>query len=335
MSSQPDILVTGSAGHLGYALMLELPKNGYCPIGIDIKESDKTTIVGSISDRALIRSIFDKHPTLRYVLHTATLHKPHVGSHSKADFVETNITGTLVLLEEASRTNRIEAFIFASTTSTFGAALAPARGQPAAWIDEAVVPIPKNIYGATKVAAEDICQLVHNDTKMPVLVLKISRFFPEEDDNEASRLAFSDDNLKVCELLYRRVDIADVVTAHICAMKRARTIKWGKYIISATPPFQRDVRTLQGLGDNAEAVLQEVCPKDVEIIKKVGWKLLDRLDRVYDSSKATRELGWTPEFIFQRAVEQVGRGDDWRSELTHIVGKRGYHAVPTGVYTVG
>ena len=35
------------------------------------------------------------------VFHTATLHKPHVATHSRQDFVATNITGTLNLLEEA------------------------------------------------------------------------------------------------------------------------------------------------------------------------------------------------------------------------------------------
>jgi nucleoside-diphosphate-sugar epimerase len=35
------------------------------------------------------------------VIHTATLHKPHVATHSRQAFVDTNITGTLHLLEEA------------------------------------------------------------------------------------------------------------------------------------------------------------------------------------------------------------------------------------------
>lgn len=147
----PDILVTGSAGHLGCALMLSLPSHGYTPVGIDILDSPTTTHVGSITDRAFVASVFERHPTIRAVLHVATLHKPHVGSHSKADFIDVNITGTLNLLEEASRLvddegrRRVGAFVFTSTTSTFGKALSPKAGEPAAWIDEDVVPVPKNI----------------------------------------------------------------------------------------------------------------------------------------------------------------------------------------------
>ena len=46
---------------------------------------------------------------VRAVLHTATLHKPHVATHSMQDFVDTNITGTLNLLEAAIAEVRAEA----------------------------------------------------------------------------------------------------------------------------------------------------------------------------------------------------------------------------------
>ena len=107
----PDVLVTGSAGHLGHALMLDLPRYGHTPFGIDILKSEYTSVVGSVSNRDFISKIFKDYPSLRYVLHTATLHKPHVESHQKEEFIETNIKGTLVLLEEASKTNRIDAFV--------------------------------------------------------------------------------------------------------------------------------------------------------------------------------------------------------------------------------
>src|SRR5258708_11792426 len=97
-------------------------------------------------------------------------------------------------------------------------------GAPAAWIDEEVSPRPKNIYGVTKAAAEDLCQLFHRNQRLPCIVLRTSRFFPEEDDNEEVRAAYSDDNLKANEYLYRRVEIEDVVSAHLLALRRAPVI---------------------------------------------------------------------------------------------------------------
>ena len=73
------------------------------------------------------------------VLHAATLHKPHVATHGREEFVETNVRGTLVLLEEACRAG-VESFVMTSTTSAFGDALKPPPGEPAAWIDEGVGP---------------------------------------------------------------------------------------------------------------------------------------------------------------------------------------------------
>lgn len=328
-----DVLVTGSSGHLGTALMLSLPSLGFQPFGIDILPSATTNRTGNIMSREFIASVFCDSP-IKHIIHAATLHKPHVETHTKQEFVDTNVAGTLALLEAAAGLgSQIQSFIFISTTSTFGAALSPAPGVPAAWIDESVVPQPKNIYGVTKVLAEDLCFLLQKQTRIPILVLKMSRFFPEGDDDEVRRAAMEDDNLKVLELAHRRVDIADAVTACVCAMKKAKGIKWGKYIISAPPPFSCDKETLAGLDKDAQEVIERVCPAVRAVFEQKNWKYLRRFDRVYDSRRAVKDLEWQPRYSFEAAVELIGQGQDWRSNLTHEVGKRGYHAVTTGVYT--
>lgn len=336
MDSTYNVLVTGSAGHLGTALMLSLPSLGaYKPFGIDILASPTTNAVGSVSDRAFIRSLLQSS-SITHIIHAATLHKPHVESHTKEQFVETNITGAVVLLEEAAAQlgEKIESFLFLSTTSSFGTALSPKPGSPAAWIHEGVVPQPKNIYGVTKVAAEDMCFLVQKQTGLPVLVLRTSRFFPEEDDDEDRRAALADDNLKVLELAYRRVDVEDIVRACVCAMAKAKQLRWGKYIISAPPPFKNDQATLAGLDRDPESVLKSgILPGIEDVFAAKGWKYLRRIDRVYDSQKAVRDLGWEPKYTLANVVEMLARGEDWKSELTNKVGKKGYHAVSTGVYT--
>src|SRR5688572_10356621 len=91
------ILVTGSTGHLGEALMRTLGSINHDVIGIDIVSSDFTNKVGSITERDFVRQSM---AGVGAVIHTATLHKPHVITHSPQNFVDTNITGTLNLLEE-------------------------------------------------------------------------------------------------------------------------------------------------------------------------------------------------------------------------------------------
>src|SRR4030081_2135227 len=229
-------LVTGSAGHLGEALVRTLRDLDHEVVGLDILESPFTTYVGSITERSVAMHCMSG---VQVVFHAATLHKPHVATHSRQEFVDTNITGTLNLLEAAVSAG-VRSFVYTSTTSVFGDALVPPPGAPAAWITEEVTPVPKNIYGATKTAAEDLCQLFHRNQKLACIVLRTSRFFPEEDDNRDVREAYSDDNVKVNEYLYRRVEIEDVVTAHVLASERAPAIGFRKYIVSATTPFLPD-----------------------------------------------------------------------------------------------
>jgi len=133
------ILVTGSAGHLGEALMRSLQAAGRAAIGVDVLRSPFTDRVGSICDRDFIKR---RMRDVRAIVHTATLHKPHIATHSNRNFVETNVTGTLTLLEEAVASG-VQTFVFTSTTSAFGSALTPEPGETAASVTEDVVPIPQ------------------------------------------------------------------------------------------------------------------------------------------------------------------------------------------------
>lgn len=320
--------MTGSAGHLGEALVRVLRERGCEVVGIDLEGSAFTTVVGSITDRELVRQCLTGVDT---VLHAATLHKPHVVSHDQQAFVDTNITGTLVLLEEAVAAG-VESFVFTSTTSTFGHALTPDNGQPAAWITEDVTPVPKNIYGVTKLAAENLCELVHREHGLPVTVLRTARFFPELDDRADIRARYTDANVKANEFLYRRVDLADVVEAHLLAARRAPELGFGRYIISATTPFSHG--DVAELGHDAAGVVRRLFPEVDQIYERQGWQLMPQLDRVYDNTRARLELGWAPQLDFRAALERIAANDDPRSQLARAVGAKGYHSVPTGVYTV-
>jgi nucleoside-diphosphate-sugar epimerase len=321
------LVVTGSAGHLGEALARVLGGAGHDVTGLDILESPHTAVVGSIADRELVRRTVAGADA---VVHAATLHKPHVGSHRRQDFVDTNVTGTLNLLEAAVDAG-VSRFVFTSTTSTFGRALTPGPGEPAGWITEDVAPRPRNVYGATKCAAEDLCELIHRDHGLPVLILRTSRFFPEGDDRDDVRERYDDLNLKVNELLYRRVDLEDAVSAHLCALDRAAEIGFGRYIISATTPFTRD--DLAELRADAPAVLRRRVPGYEDVYAPRGWRMFEGIDRVYVNAHAREALGWTPRWDFAAALERLAAGEDPRSELARAVGAKGYHAEPTGIYT--
>jgi nucleoside-diphosphate-sugar epimerase len=326
----PDVAtfcVTGSSGHLGEALVRSLRARGHRVVGLDVLPSPFTTVVGSITDRDVVGAAL---VGVDHVLHTATLHKPHVGTHSRQDFVDANISGTLAVVEQAAAAD-VRSVVFTSSTSAFGRALTPEPGRPAAFVTEDLPPRVRNVYGATKVAAEDLCELAADDLGLPVVVLRVARFFPEPDDRDDVRAVFSDANLKVNEYLHRRVDIADVVDAHLCAARHAPELGFGRYVISATTPFTRD--DLPELATDAAAVVRRLFPEECDEYARRGWHLPRTLDRVYSNARARRDLGWTPRHDFRSIVERVRTTGDHRSALARAVGAKGYHAAPTGVYT--
>jgi UDP-glucose 4-epimerase len=165
--------------------------------------------------------------------------------------------------------------------------------------------------------------LFHYKAGLPCLILRTSRFFPEEDDDRTARQSFVDLNLKVNELLYRRGDIEDMVSAHALAIEKAPDIGFGRYIISATTPFTR--QDLQELRSDMPAVVKRYVPEfEVEYARR-SWRLPPSIDRVYVNELARQELGWHPRHDFRSAIRSLRALEDFRSPLARAVGSKGYH----------
>ena len=132
-----------------------------------------------------------------------------------------------------------------------------------------------------------------------------------------------DANIKANEFLYRRVDITDIVDAHLLAIEKAPEIGFGRYIISATTPFSRE--DLPALRDDAPSVLRKLLPNYVEEYARRGWRMFDSIDRVYVNDLARRELGWRPRYDFGYVLERLQANEDFRSPLAQVIGSKGYH----------
>jgi UDP-glucose 4-epimerase len=78
------VLVTGSSGHLGEGLVRILRGTPHQIVSLDLAASPFTGTVGSILDRDLVRQCVRATDA---VIHTATLHKPHITTHSRQDFI--------------------------------------------------------------------------------------------------------------------------------------------------------------------------------------------------------------------------------------------------------
>jgi UDP-glucose 4-epimerase len=166
---------------------------------------------------------------------------------------------------------------------------------------------------------------VYRKRGLNCVVLRTSRFFPEEDDDKAKRQTYDDDNMKANEFLFRRVDLEDVVNAHLLASENASSIGFGRYIISATTPFLTE--DLAELRTNAPHVLRNRIPEYEQIYQRRGWKMFEGIDRVYVNEAARNDFRWEPKYNFAHVLGHLREKTDPRSPIARIVGSKGYHSV--------
>jgi UDP-glucose 4-epimerase len=112
------ILLTGSSGQLGAEIARQLSAEHQI-IGFDLLPGAWTHQSSSVTDRNLIFALAKEADA---IIHTASLHARHLlAGVSKQAFIETNVSGTLHLLEAAVQSG-IRRFVYTSTTSTDGTA---------------------------------------------------------------------------------------------------------------------------------------------------------------------------------------------------------------------
>lgn len=282
-----------------------LERAGHDVIGLDVRPGPPTTVVGSIADRAAVESAFSDHGP-DAVVHAATLHKPDIARHSCERFVDVNVTGTLHLLEAAIRAG-LDRFVFTSTTSLMiSQAIRAEVSDQAHWLDRDMAPLePRNIYGVTKLAAENLCRMKHLESGLAVVVLRTGRFFPEEDDM-AHSIATGGENTKAVEFLHRRLTVEDAARAHVVALDRAPDVGYGVYVISSPSPFTRD--ECRDLKRDATSVILRYFPDAQELFEARGWSLPASIGRVYDPRHAETELGFRCATDFALVLDALRSG---------------------------
>lgn len=268
------IIVTGSSGKLGKEIVKQLRLQNYEILGLDLVDSDTTDKVIDIRNLNEIEEIskgFDA------IIHTAALHGKHTDlNYSRDKFIETNINGTNNLLS-ACVTNGIKKFLYTSTTSIYGTAMV--NTNQAVWVDENLLPEPRDIYDITKLTCELLCKDYFEKEKIETTVLRVSRFLPE------------DDNTKANHRIYRGLDEEDGAIGHLLALEK-KFDSFQIYNISNESPFKRD--DLIDLYKCPKKVMSKYYPDIEKIYKEKKWKFLSRIDRVYSIEKAKKELNYNP-----------------------------------------
>lgn len=160
------LLVTGAAGFIGYHLAARMLDAGERVIGVDnvndyydvaLKRARLARLEQQtgfsfhqldVADYEAITALVDRHPELDRIVHLAAQAGVRYSLANPLVYVESNVRGQVVLLEAARRLKNLKKFIYASSSSVYGAN----EKQPYSVDDRTDSPV--SLYAATKRAGE-------------------------------------------------------------------------------------------------------------------------------------------------------------------------------------
>lgn len=166
-------LVTGAAGFIGRHVVRRLTAEGHDVVAVDRRP-------GFVQGDLLTMDLAPLLDGTEYIIHLAGQPGVRESWSQFADYSRGNIEVTQRLLEALRGHKEVRKFVLASTSSVYGAAPMPAREDGPA--------LPVSPYGATKLAAEQLCDLYGRTTGLPWLAL---RYFTVYGPGQRPDMAFT------------------------------------------------------------------------------------------------------------------------------------------------
>ena len=341
--SRRPVLVTGSAGFIGANFVLETMKDEHASVisldkltyagnraNLASLDSDARHIFvhGDIGDQALVASLLAEHRPSSIVNFAAESHVDR-SIHSPEEFIQTNVVGTLRLLEAtrgyfnglAHADKTAFRFLHVSTDEVYGS-LSPQ--DPA--FAETNQTLPNSPYAASKAGSDHLVRAYHHTYGLPVLTTNCSNNygpyqFPEKliplmiaNALTGKSLPVYGDGQNVRDWLY--------VGDHCSAIRRV--LEAGRvgetYNIGGCNEMKNldVVHILCDILDHLKPLASERSYREQIVYVK------DRPghDRRYaiDARKIESELGWKPQETFVTGIEKtVGwylDHQDWVENVT-------------------
>ena len=177
------VLITGAAGFIGSAIVPTLEDKGYEIFVLDnlsfgnrdfIDIPDTHFFQEDIRDISKVSVVFEVvKPEI--VIHLAAIHYiPYCNQHPY-EAAETNILGTMNLLQAASKSPGLKKFFFASTMAVY-----PIYDEA---ITEDHEQRPLDIYGLTKLTGEHLCKKFWFETGIDTIACRFSNAFGPNETN--------------------------------------------------------------------------------------------------------------------------------------------------------
>lgn len=308
------LLVTGAAGFIGSNFVRMLLNRGE---DVRLVAYDKLTYAGNLAN---LSDLLEKHPD-KLVFVKGDICDPeqvqrtweeqkvsevvHFAAESHVDrsilgsgpFVQTNVTGTQVLLDVA-KAKRVEKFLYVSTDEVYGTL---PEDKPEIKFTEETPLQPNSPYSASKAGGDCLVRAYFHTFHLPVLTTRCSNnygpyHFPEKliplfvtNLMEGKKVPLYGDGMNIRDWLY----VEDHCDAIWTVLNKGRL---------------GEVYNVGGNNEITNRVITET------LIREMGKKWDDCVtyvkdrpghDRRYaiDASKIKNELGWTPKCKFEQAIK--------------------------------
>jgi UDP-glucose 4-epimerase len=296
------ILIVGGAGYIGAMVNKILTRAGFETIVLDLQASQSgNAINGDMGDRALLNKIFTQH-TIDAVVHLAAFINVGESMAHPAKYYENNVCKTYTLLE-TMRSHQVKKIIFSSSAAIYGI-------PSSSLVDELQAQHPINPYGRTKLMVEQLLADFDHAYHFKFCSLRYFNAAGGDPEGEICNERVEENNLIPIALrclIEKRslpifgcdyptpdgtcvrdyVHIYDLGTAHLYALQK---------LLNGSESAQYNLGN--GKGYSVREVIQS-------IEKVTGQKLqTHEMSRrpgdppvlVANASKATKELGWQPQY---------------------------------------
>jgi dTDP-glucose 4,6-dehydratase len=338
------VLITGGAGFIGTnlvhqtlaatdAAIVVIDKMTYAahPMSVESwRHNPRVTLArADIADAAAVREIVAAHRPSAILNLAAETHVDR-SIESPQAFIDTNISGTFVLLDAARRhletlpeaERRRFRFLHVSTDEVYGTL------GPDGLFSETTAYAPNSPYAASKASADHLVRAYHHTYGVPTLVTNCSNNYgpyqhPEKlipltilNAAEARRLPIYGDGRNVRDWLH----VQDHCTAILGVLDRGRP---GEHYNIGASNEQPNIAIVDLICDALESLLPAADNPAMRTAGMASYRDLKQFvadrpghDRRYavDASKVRAELGWTPAHTFADGIQDTAA---WYLEHRH------------------
>lgn len=281
-----NVLVTGGAGLIGMALRAGLAARGHAVTAIDVTDfgrGDAALHIVGLDDRSELEALIAAN-RVEAIIHCGAISGPMMAKGQPLLMVAVNIDGSAMLLDLA-RAHTMRRFVFCSSISVYG-------DVGAATITESTPLRPTSVYGATKVACEQLIQGFAVEYGLEGVSLRIGRVYgPYRRANCYLGAMIRDAAAgRVTEIpcdsqfVYHYVHVDDVAEALIAALE-AKTLPAREYNVGSGQAL-----TMPEIA----AIAAEAVPA-VKVALVAGADDVPDVQTAFDVSRIARDLSWRPQ----------------------------------------